>query len=422
MIDRDRYSRLLAIPDYPADKVINSLIIVGGVGALGNELVKNLCLLGFRHIFVVDLDRVEPSNLTRSVLFREADCGQPKVAAAAKGGKEINKETNFYIHDGDIADVGLGVFRRASLIFSDFDDLYPRYIINAVATKLGKVWIDAYLGFKPYGGGVAVYDGADARAPCYVCHTGIQTYRETFNTVQDREGCQVKERDRTKQGFLPTTPTTCSVIAGLQAQAGLHYLLMGNSPDNQWLSKLFHLDILTVTSRIEKSVTRSKCPFHPPADRIISDNFVSLNGHNSSTTRLSELFQIARENFPIQKSNAIYLQLSRQMVLYESCMTCQREIERFQSVVSIVRDRKKGRIALCPYCGSETLSFHPLYGVTTLLDESMPFQSYSLKQLGLPSLDILTILEEKEDDYMYYFLEMNGDCVKILPGFSSVEV
>jgi len=122
-MDRDRYSRLLAIPDYPAEKIINSLVVVGGVGALGNELVKNLCLLGFRYVFLADLDRVEPSNLTRSVLFRPEDCGSPKVEAAAKNGNRINSDTTFYTHDGDIANIGLGVFRRAELICSGFYDL-----------------------------------------------------------------------------------------------------------------------------------------------------------------------------------------------------------------------------------------------------------------------------------------------------------
>lgn len=41
-----------------------------GCGALGNEVLKNLTLFGVGHLTVVDFDTVEPSNLTRSVLFR----------------------------------------------------------------------------------------------------------------------------------------------------------------------------------------------------------------------------------------------------------------------------------------------------------------------------------------------------------------
>ena len=50
-------------------------VLVAGCGALGNEVLKNLVLSGIRHIVVIDFDRVEPSNLTRSILFRHPAAG-----------------------------------------------------------------------------------------------------------------------------------------------------------------------------------------------------------------------------------------------------------------------------------------------------------------------------------------------------------
>ena len=58
---------------FEKEKVQNARVLVAGAGALGNEVVKNLALFGVGHIFVVDFDRIERSNLTRSVLFREED-------------------------------------------------------------------------------------------------------------------------------------------------------------------------------------------------------------------------------------------------------------------------------------------------------------------------------------------------------------
>ena len=46
--------------------------------------MKNLALLGLGTTYLIDLDMVEPSNLSRSVLFREADGGQPKAEVAAR--------------------------------------------------------------------------------------------------------------------------------------------------------------------------------------------------------------------------------------------------------------------------------------------------------------------------------------------------
>ena len=67
--EEDRYSRLRLIPWWDQEKIQNAKIMVVGAGALGNELVKNLTLLGIGNILIFDIDSIENSNLTRSVLF-----------------------------------------------------------------------------------------------------------------------------------------------------------------------------------------------------------------------------------------------------------------------------------------------------------------------------------------------------------------
>ena len=48
-------------------------VMVVGCGALGNEVLKNLVLMGVTHIVAVDFDVVEMGNLTRSILFSKED-------------------------------------------------------------------------------------------------------------------------------------------------------------------------------------------------------------------------------------------------------------------------------------------------------------------------------------------------------------
>ena len=66
-------SRLAAIEWSEPARLAQARILVVGAGALGNEVLKNLALVGAGNVVVVDMDRIELSNLSRSVLFRETD-------------------------------------------------------------------------------------------------------------------------------------------------------------------------------------------------------------------------------------------------------------------------------------------------------------------------------------------------------------
>ena len=72
------------------ERISTANFLVVGCGALGNEVLKNLALMGAGHLTLVDFDRVEQGNLSRSVLFAKEDVGHYKVDVAARKLREMN--------------------------------------------------------------------------------------------------------------------------------------------------------------------------------------------------------------------------------------------------------------------------------------------------------------------------------------------
>src|SRR5882757_2896011 len=78
----DRFHRFKLIGWWDQARLARAKVLVIGAGALGNEIIKNLAMLGVGNVLVADMDRIENSNLSRSVLYRATDNGQFKATVA----------------------------------------------------------------------------------------------------------------------------------------------------------------------------------------------------------------------------------------------------------------------------------------------------------------------------------------------------
>jgi molybdopterin/thiamine biosynthesis adenylyltransferase len=212
----DRYSRQRMIPAWDQEKVSKSKLLVAGAGALGNEVLKNLALLGVGRILIVDFDRVEISNLSRSVLFREEDLGLPKASTAARALRQLNPEICVEAIDGDLdGDLGLGEIRDYDIVLGCLDSIYARWLLNRACQRAGRPWIDA--GINAAIGEVAMY--LPGKGACFEC--GMT--RQMWNQIHERRSCMSLPR-KSPAATVPTTAVIASLTAALQVNEALAWI------------------------------------------------------------------------------------------------------------------------------------------------------------------------------------------------------
>lgn len=374
-LHEDRFSRLRLIPWWDQSKLATAKVLVIGAGALGNEILKNLALLGFRRVVVVDLDRIDESNLSRTVLYRAADIGQFKVKVAARAYQSIAPDAIVQpIVANVIRDCGLGLFAWSDLILAGLDNREARLWINRCAWKVNRSWID---------GAIEGINGV-ARAflpgtpPCYECTLG----EVDWAILERRMSCNLLAHEEVVDGKVPTTPTISSIIAGIQVQEGVK--LLHGLPT--LAGRGFVFEGLNHTSYRVDYTENPDCMSHYTLPEIVSLR------ENSDQLTLEQLWQRAAHDLSSQQ---VVIEFSRDVIQKLTCPHCGQEQDLFTPVGSVAYEA--GR---CPADGQMRV-------VTAIhnFDGSQAYGKRKLSQLGLPRFDIFTArTASREIGYL-----LNGD-------------
>ncbi len=230
----DRYARHRLIDWWDQERLRNARVMVVGAGAIGNEVIKNLALLGIGHLVIVDSDTIELSNLTRSVLFRESDRGCPKAAVAAARAADINPDIEVRALVGDLEfDVGLGVYRNMDVVLGCLDSVQARLALNRLCRRAGVPWLNG--GIEATIAEVSLFGGRSGA--CYECAMSAEMWAERSR----RFACGGLRSDETEQK-MPTTAVVASAVAAFMVNEALLLLHAPNLPQKEGLAfsqKLF---------------------------------------------------------------------------------------------------------------------------------------------------------------------------------------
>jgi molybdopterin/thiamine biosynthesis adenylyltransferase len=355
----DRFARLHLIGWWDQERLARARVVVIGAGALGNEIVKNLALLGLRNVFVADRDQIENSNLSRSILFRERDCGRPKAVVAAERAAEIYPEIRVQPFTGNIVyDLGQGIYHWADVILGGLDNREARVAINLAAARAGKVWIDGAI--ERLDGVARVFD--PATGPCYECTMGENDWK----MLEARRSCALLSRGEMELGKVPTTPTTASVIAGIQVQEAIKYL-HGLEPI---AGQGFIFDGTHHQSYLVSYARKADCPAHD------ADLPVESLPWRASTTRVGDVLERVRSDL----GREAVVETGRDLLASLHCVNCGEDEPVFASLGKITE--AQGR---CPTCRDPRTPslFHTIDGRRAgVLDRT-------LGEIGVPAWDVL---------------------------------
>lgn len=376
-----RYHRQELIPWWDQTIVSRARVLVLGVGALGNEILKLLALTGVGNILAYDMDRIEASNLNRSVLFRAEDLGCLKVEAAIRRLAAINPDVRVHGHgDNIVHGAGLGVFLWADVVICGLDNRLARVFVNSASARTGRAWVD---------GAIEGLDGTvrtfrPSRSPCYEC-----TMNNTDRTLlAERRSCSMLMRDAVSRGHAPNTSVTASLVASLQVMEALKLLHGQPTLEGEGL----HINGLVSEFNRVSYQRRDHCLGHQVYPQV------SPLGLRSTDVTLRELLERAEREF----GAGTELELSREVVSELECPECDCR-QWAGSVLGTLTQRE----ARCPECSTHRVA----HFVSSIRRDADFDLNKTPAELGLPPFDIIAVRNGLEEKTAWLF---DGDGPQIL--------
>ncbi len=394
------FDRQQRISWWSQDELRQARVMVVGAGAIGNEVLKNLALLGVGYMFVVDFDDISSSNLSRTVLFRSSDLGKSKAETAARRVRDLCLEPAAAVdafHGDLVWDLGTGIFRQMDVVLGCVDNVEARLAVNRQCWLAGVPWIDA--GIHELAGHVSVFLPPDS--PCYECAASPQQLK----SAQVRYSCDNFKRRLMAEGRAPTVQVASALVASLQVQEAVKLLHERSSMAGKSLIFQGTINDFDTIELPRKEICTAHASY-PAIEELPFDTTISLRA--------------LLEHLEASLGAGARLDLSddRAFVRRVRCRGCGRWID-----LDAPDFRLYDSDTICPACVvDEGAAEAPAEEVPTdkesisIFDlETTPSEvlDMSLRAVGVPFGHVVPVLLEHGE---HKYFELSGDLPAVLPG------
>lgn len=242
---------------YDPVRMNNSKVLVVGAGALGQNTALDLVLSGVGELRIVDRDRFEEHNRTRSPAFplpeEKEIYGLDKASVVARKLRRLMTAPNASIRWANkwIQELGDGAFQDVSAVVSCVDSRIARAYLSDKARQHGIAFIEG--GFEAEHlqlTSIPTPNGDDPETlPCWRCSNP---------SIHGSFSCRNYARRAEAAGIIPAIQNGAAVLGGLQAEATI--LALHKELNEHPVARSFSVNIRTWQSRTVGLVADSKCP------------------------------------------------------------------------------------------------------------------------------------------------------------------
>ena len=163
-----RFSRQIILKNIGATgqkKIIQSKVLIIGMGGLGCPVAEFLTRAGIGTLGIVDYDNVDLSNIHRQSLYNIDDIKKSKVLIAKRKLKKINLKTNIICHKIRIDKNNLEkIIKEYDHVVDGSDNFETKFLINDFCKKFKKYLVTGAI--SKFDGHIFTFDFTNKKTPC----------------------------------------------------------------------------------------------------------------------------------------------------------------------------------------------------------------------------------------------------------------